>query len=371
MSADRGWADGTFAGIYSAVTLTAAFTLPLIGAQIDRFRIRYVSTTAAVCIIIGLLLLGSTASLPLIVLGLFLVRLCGQSVLILIGSTTVGRYFQGNRGRALSVSMIGLSAAEVLLPPVVAYLIVRMGYQQVWLLAAAGVTLIFLPAVWLLIRRHDNFQRADTVAAEQRERQPTVEGEHSWSRSEVLRDPRFRMIVPIALFLPFVFTGLVFNQAILAGARGYTAEWMALGLSAYGAARTVSLLLSGYVADRVGPDRLLRFVLFPVVAGLLLLLLVEDKWSVPVFFALAGLTAGLDAVVMPALWAMRYGPRFLGSIKSTVRLFVVVASAAAPVIFSFGLLRLGVETWLAVILGYALLCVGLARRERRAGLPPP
>ncbi|MEM9261336.1 MAG: hypothetical protein AAGA62_16970, partial [Bacteroidota bacterium] len=66
----------------------------------------------------------------------------------------------------------------------------------------------------------------------------------------------------------------------------------------------------------------------------------------------------------PALWAARYGPRFLGSIKSTVRLLVVLASATAPVAFSFGL-QLGQERWLGFILAYGLFCLALVWVEHR------
>ena len=69
----------------------------------------------------------------------------------------------------------------------------------------------------------------------------------------------------------------------------------------------------------------------------------------------------------PALWADRYGPRYLGSIKSTVRLFVVVASAAAPILFSFGL-GMGLTAWLSILIGYGLFCVALALGERRVDL---
>jgi len=38
------WEDGTFAALYSGATLLAAFSLPFIGTQVDRLRVRYVST---------------------------------------------------------------------------------------------------------------------------------------------------------------------------------------------------------------------------------------------------------------------------------------------------------------------------------------
>lgn len=364
MSERMDWADGTFATIYSSVTLAAAFLLPVIGRQVDRVRVRYVSTVVALSILGGTLLLALSHTLPLLVLGLFVVRLGGQGVLPLIGSTTIGRYFQQRRGRALSTSIVGISVAEVLLPPLATYAMLSYGYEPVWLMAGAAILLLFLPAVWLLITRYDNFQKADTVAKAQKVADPAATEIASWTRGEVLADRRFRLILPIVIFIPFVFTGLVFNQSVIADVRGYTAELMAYGLSAYGLVRVVFLLSAGSITDRLGPDRLLRFFLLPALLGLLLLLIVKASWSVPAFFILAGGSAGLDAVMMPSLWAERYGPRFLGSIKSTVRLFVVIASAIAPILFSYGL-RLGLEVWLGILLAYGLACLFLAYRERR------
>jgi MFS family permease len=364
MSTRMSWEDGTFAAIYSAVTLVAAFTLPAIGTQVDRLRIRYVSTTVALLLIIGCVTLGLTTNIFLLVPALFFVRLGGQGVLTLIGSTTIGRYFNEGRGKALSAAMIGLSMAEVLIPSLAVYVMSRMGYETVWLGMAALVGVIFLPAIWLLIRRYDNFQRGDTVAEEQAAAAPEGEVQASWTRREVLSDRRFQLLIPVFVFLPFVFTGLVFNQSIIGEARGYTAAWMALGLSTYGLSRVICLLSAGGLSDVHGPAKLLRFAYLPMLTGLAVLMAVKSDLAVPVFFALSGMTAGVESVLMPALWAERYGPRFLGSIKSTVRLFVVVASAAAPIVFSYGF-RLGLEVWLGVLLVYGLSCLLLLWLERR------
>ena len=364
MTERMGWADNTFAGIYSAVTLVAAFVLPVIGTQVDRHRVRYVSTAAAGCLLVGTALLAFSRETALLVAGLFVVRLGGQGVLPLIGSTTIGRYFDRRRGRALALSIIGVSAGEVMLPPLVTQVMGAYGYATVWLLAGCAVALVFLPLAWLLVRRHDDFQKATTVAESRLRRDPEAAGVDSWSRGDVLRDRRFQLVLPIVLFIPFVFTGLVFNQSVIAEARGYTAETMAYGISTYGLVRVVFLLFGGDLIDRIGPTTLLRFVLLPAVAGLLVLLLVEDHWAVPVFFGLMAVSGGTDSVNTPALWAERYGPRYLGSIKSTVRLFVVVSSAAAPILFSYGL-GWSQRGWLLVLVGYGVLCVLLALGERR------
>ncbi|TXF89976.1 MFS transporter [Neolewinella aurantiaca] len=364
VTARMGWEEGTFAALYSGATLAAAFTLPSIGTQVDRLRIRYVSTTVAVLLILACIAIASTANVYVFIVALFFVRLGGQGVMTLIGSTVTGRYFTQGRGKALSAAILGISLAEVTIPSLAVYVMSQYGYGPVWMGMAALLLVVFIPAVWLLIPRYDNFQRGDTVAEEQAKADPAAAGLTSWTRGEVLRDRRFQLLIPVFIFLPFVFTGLVFNQSVIAELRGYTAELMAIGLSTYGASRVVFLLGAGGISDRYGPANLLPLAYGPLLLGLVCLLFIKGSASVLIFFALGGMTAGTESVLMPALWAERYGPRFLGSIKSTVRLLVVLASAAAPIVFSYGF-RLGLETWLSILVIYGVLCLVLLWFERR------
>lgn len=364
MTEGLGWGEQTFAGIYSGVTLAAAFSLPFVGTWVDRLRVRYVSTAAAAVLVVGLVTLGAARDPWLLIPALFVVRLGGQGVLPLIGSTAIGRYFTEGRSKALSASLIGISAAEVVVPPLAVWGMGRLGYGPVWWLAAAAVVAVFLPAVWLLVRRRDAFQRADTVARQLAASSPSETGGRSWSRAEVLADPRFYLLLPALILIPFLFTGLVFNQAILTEQRGYTATLFALGLSTYGATRVVCLLLAGVAADRVGVLRLLRFVHLPALLALACLIVIGDSWSVPAFFGLAALTAGVESVIWPALWAERYGPRYLGSIKSMIRVVVVFASATAPIAFSLGM-NWNARAWLTLVLAYGVTAwVGVLLADR-------
>ncbi|NJC27656.1 MFS transporter [Neolewinella antarctica] len=361
ISEGMGWEKGTFAGIYSSLTLVAAFTLPFIGAQVDKMRVRYVSTATILALAIGCSLVALSPTAYPLIFGLFICRLGGQGVLTLIGSTTIGRYFNEGRGKALSASIIGIPIAEVIIPIGAVYLLQTQGYSTVWLVAAGALLFVFLPAIWTLIRRYDNFQRADTVAEEQAGAlEVGAEMQRSYKRGDVLRDRRFWLLLPAIVFTPFMFTGLMFNQSLIAEQRGYTAQWMALGISAYGTARVVCLLVAGEISDRMGPRRALRFVYFPAFAGLLCLWGMESDLAIPFFFALAGITAGIESVLWPALYAEWYGPRYLGSIKSMLKVVVVVASAVAPVVFSYGI-QWDLDTTLLLLVGYAALLLALTQ----------
>ena len=162
--------------------------------------------------------------------------------------------------------------------------------------------------------------------------------------------------------MPFVFTGLVFNQSDLAILRSYTPAQMAFGLSIFGFTKAIMLFTVGSLIDRYSAGRLLLFVLAPALAGLTTFTFVHTAIAVPVLFCLMAISGGSITVIAPALWAERYGPRYLGSIKSTVSLLVVLSSAAAPIVFTWGLQQ-SVTNWLLVIVTYGLACILLAFLE--------
>jgi MFS family permease len=166
------------------------------------------------------------------------------------------------------------------------------------------------------------------------------------------------------LFIPFVFTGIVFNQSDIALARAYSPALMAWGLSVFGFTRAVLLFTIGSLIDRFGSGQLFVYILLPAITGLAVFTFIDAGWAVPALFFLTAVSGGAITVTAPALWAERYGPRFLGSIKSTVSLLVVLSSAAAPIVFTWGL-RYGITLCLLTVIGYGLLCVLLAWVETR------
>ena len=357
VTATQGWGEDTFAALYSGATLVAAFSLPVVGIQLDKRSVRTVSTITVIMICLALVILASTSNIVFFAIALYVARLGGQGILPLIGSTTIGRFFQEGRGKALSLTNVGKSVAEVVVPPVVVAAMAAYGYATVWYGAAALLGLLFLPAIWLLIRKGDLFQKAERVAAAQAEA-ATTEEPASLSRGDAFRDPRLLLILPVYMLAPFVITGMVFNQSLIAELRTYTIAWMALGLSSYGIARSVCVLLGGPVIDRWGPERVLLFIHLPLIFGLLLFLVIDHRMAVPIFFVLCGTGMGAESVLWPALWSERYGPRNLGSIKSAIRVVMVLSTAISPVLFTWGFGHsLDVTLW--SVLAYGLFAIGL------------
>lgn len=354
LSERLGWANTDFSRAYALVTLLSALVLPHIGRFIDRFRARYVSTAAGIGIALGCALMALTTHWLPFTVGLFLTRMGGQGVLTLIGATTIGRFFSAGRGQALSLSIVGVSVAEILLPPAAVALLLAVGLTGSWLLIGGSLLLVFVPLLWLLVPRYDTFQTALATAAQNAGEQP------DYSRRHVLRDRRFYTFLPVILFPPFFLTGAFLNQNLIADARGWSLAWMAWCFSAFGIARVGAIFGTGRLVDQWGAPRLVRLLLLPTLGATLGLLYWPTPLAGIIFMLLAGLSAGAASVTGPALWAELYGQRHLGAIKSMITMLIVISSAIAPPVFSYGLKLMPFEGFFLTLGGTCLLIIAWA-----------
>ena len=60
------------------------------------------------------------------------------------GETTMARYFDKNRGKALSVSTLGGMIGVMVLPIVVVKLTFLVGWKHVWLISSLSILIYFL-----------------------------------------------------------------------------------------------------------------------------------------------------------------------------------------------------------------------------------
>src|SRR5690606_26436158 len=109
----------------------------------------------------------------------------------------------------------GYSTGEALLPVVVTLAIVAVGWRHVWLLVAAALVLVFMPAIGLL------FRGPFTPAAKPSQRSGAAGADPSWTRGRVLRDGLFWLVLSGVLANPAIVTLIFFHQAELVASKGW------------------------------------------------------------------------------------------------------------------------------------------------------
>mgnify|MGYP003625687760 FL=1 len=357
--AEFGLGHGSFGLVFTTVSVVAAVLLIWLGRLIDRVDLRPYTAVTLAALTGSMVVLSLAHSLWLFALALFVTRLCGQGLSIHIMGTAMARYFPQDRGKALSLSGLGLATGETILPITTVALIAAIGWRNVWMatgLVTAAALLVLVPmALKGFDRRHSDYLARQFQSVGQ-------PGEaRDWTRLEVLRDPRYLGAMALLLAYPYVSTGVLFHQAFIAEIRGWPIELLATGLISMAFMKVLTSLAIGPMIDRRGAVRLIPASVLPFIACFVALGTSSHPLMPYVFLGALGVGIGMLQPIMSAMFAEMYGVRNLGGIRAMSVAAMVLSAAAAPASFGF-LFDLGVsiETVTVGCIVYMLFAAVLA-----------
>jgi MFS family permease len=316
-----------FGGLYSAMTLLSAAVMVYSGRFIDAWSLRRFTLFVLGGLALGCLVMASAPHIFALALALFLLRHFGQGLSSHTGMTTAGRSFDSNRGQAVSLVQLGYASFEGFFPLMAVALMALIGWQQSWFVFAAILLLLAVPVQLYL------------SAAEPKPMAEEAQGDNeaaSADRSDVLRDRRFYMVMPLYLAPPFFLTGLFFHQVQLAESRDWPIAALAAAFTLYAFAKVTVSLLTGPTIDRLSALRLMPLTAVPLVLAFSLLLVPYDvfgSWTPFIYMGLIGINLGMAGPISGGLWPELFGTAHLGAIRSLTSPIVISATAAAPVLF--------------------------------------
>ncbi len=320
---------GEFGSIYAVATLASGTLMFWLGRMIDHVDLRIFTLLTCLFLIFSCFSMALAPTLALLYFALFSVRLAGQGLMSHTGMTSMGRYFGNQRGKAVSIAALGYPLGAASLPLIGVFFNETFGWRLSWGFIGCVLIPVLLPTIlWLLKghkQRHQQMTRISRKVAN-----VSDESDLSWTRSMVLQDIRFYLILPAVLAPGYIMTGFFFHQVHLVESKGWSMNWFATSFIAYSLTTIISSLSSGPLIDRKSAWRLLPCVLPPL--GLALILLSAGNHPfVAIFFMLAaGITVGVNYSLFAALWAELYGTTHLGAIRSLVATLTVISTALAP-----------------------------------------
>ena len=341
---------GGFGTIYMIATLASALTLTRAGQVVDRYSVRRVAMVVIPMLAIGAIAMGFSHHVALLLPVIYLLRLFGQGMMVHTAYTGTARWFSAQRGRALSVIILGHNAGDALMPILFVSVAGAIGWRNGWLLAAASLLLFALPLESSLAAVNRTPRASDPT--------PRVSDARDWKRSEVIRDPYFYLLMLAVMAPSFIVTVIFFHQVYLVESRGWSMEAFAASFAVSAAVNSCFTLLVGQLIDRFSGVSLLPFVLLPLGAACLVLGSIDAQWSAFAFMALLGVSNGLSTTLFGAVWPEIYGLKNLGSIRALVVSASVLASAVGPGLTGY-LIDLGVS-YPGQILAMGLYCVGVS-----------
>jgi MFS family permease len=365
-----------YSGIYSAATLCSGITIVFAGKIIDRVPLKKFTLWVITGIFIANLIAGFTMNLVMLFFAIFLLRFFGQGLLSHTSITTMGRYFSKARGKALSIAILGYPLAETLMPIAVLTAIMMIGWRESFIISAAIILIIMLPLVLFLIRNFDrkNIREDSTTEQKKHSPSPDISQEKIWSQKDIVRNFFFYIFAPTTFVMGFAQTALFYFQIFIAEFKGWSPEWMAINITAYAIASSISSIFAGPVIDRFSAIRIFPFVLFPLIAGLLVLSFFTSPVATTLFWFLVGISGGVNPTVSNALYAETYGTRNLGSVRSVFTFVMIISTAAGPVVYStfldsgftFNHIHLGMVALILVYIGVIILVLNKKRKIKAA-----
>ena len=324
---DLNISHGQFGSIYALATLISSFTLIWIGKKIDDLRLIYFSFFVIFLLFFSSIFFSFINSVYLLLVGIFFLRLSGQGLMSHTATTSISRYFNRNRGKALSATWLGLSAAEFIMPITIVFFLSAYSWRSIWL-SISLLVILFLPII--------SFLTINKINLSSRESQGDIlkkDNIKSWTRRELLADPKFYLISLLMLALPTINTGVFVYQSFILESKNWGDFVIAKSFMFYAILSVITLFVSGPIIDKFTSRRILPLMNIPSLFAMLILFYFDDQVSAYFVFGFMGISNGLANVLGSSTWAEIYGVKYLGSIKALTTAMMVFATSFGTAIF--------------------------------------
>jgi predicted MFS family arabinose efflux permease len=319
---------GQFGSIYASATLLSSFILVWIGKKVDDLKILKFSSYVILLLAISCFLFSKISSIIFLFFSIFLMRLSGQGLMSHSATTTISRYFERSRGKALSATWLGLSLAEFILPLLIVFLLTIIEWRNIWLSISILVIIVLPLASFLLVRNINLDSRENSINKNKR-----LLKTKQWKRVEVLKDYRFYIICLNMLAMPWIATGTFVYQSFISSSKDWGPYVIAQSFMVYSILSVVTLFFSGFLIDKFSSRKLLIYMNIPLFFSVFVLFYFDSPISSFVFLGLIGISNGLANVLGSSTWAEIYGVKYIGSIKALTTALMVFSTAFGTGLF--------------------------------------
>ena len=344
---------GQFGSIYASATLLSSFILVWIGKKIDDFNILKFSSYVIVLLAISCFLFSKISSIVFLFFSIFIMRLSGQGLMSHTATTTISRFFERSRGRALSTTWLGLSLAEFILPLLIVFLLTIIEWRDIWL-SISILIIVALPLVSFFLVKNVKLDSREISSNKKKK----IKKIKQWKRIEVIKDYRFYIICLNMLAMPWIATGTFVYQSFISTSKSWGPYVIAQSFMVYSILSVVTLFFSGFLIDKFSSRKLLMYMNIPLLFSAFVLFYFKSPVSSFIFLGLIGMSNGLANILGSATWAEIYGVKYIGSIKALTTALMVFSTAFGTALF--GLLidnRFSIEQIALVSGSYILIAI--------------
>ena len=263
---ELGITHGQFGTIYASATIFSSLLLIWLGKKIDDYKILNYSFFVITLLFFSSLTFSFINNIYFLAFGIFLMRLSGQGLMSHASTTTISRFFDKSRGKALSTVWFGLSTAEFILPVLVTFLFVVYSWRTVWQ-GIAILVILFLPFVILNTIKSINLDSREKGNSSNLKKIKIK----SWKRRDVIKDFRFYILSLNLLAMPWMATGVFVYQSFITDSKMWNAYTIPKAFMVYSVASILTLFSSGYLGDKFKSLKLVLIMNIPLLLAMVVL----------------------------------------------------------------------------------------------------
>ena len=258
-----GWSRGELKFRDLITFWIVAAIAPFAGVFIDRIGVKRMLMAGCTLLAVGYVLYSRLDSLAMlyaihVVLALGLLGASTMCCVILISS-----WFQKHRGLAIGIALVGTSLGSILLSPVNALLIERLGWRQAFLLEAA-LPVLMLVLIALVVRSTPAEVGAVAVGVEQQGRDLRQEG---LTLQQAVRTRTFWAIGLSGMMIYYSILSLYNHLFLHLRELGFEPLRAGFSLSLLGLMGLVGKLVNGALADRIDRHKVFLACLVVMLVG--------------------------------------------------------------------------------------------------------
>lgn len=351
MVEEFGWSRASVTGAIAFGSLSGGLLSLAVGPVLDRHGPRMVTFWGILLLSLGLGAMMFVTEIWQLYLFFGVGRMVVIGVLSLSVSVSIANWFVRLRGRAMGITKIGDRLGSALLPLMVQFLILALGWRMAWGALGAVVFLISgIPALVFLRHRPEDMGLSPDGASPASDKGGAIhppdrldasadDSEPVWTRAQATRARAFWVLIFLNSLIPFAQAGINFHIYPFLTDQGFSATTAVWILTTFAVSGMAGSAAWGILTERFPIQRLLAANV--IGNGLIFLLL---YWAVQFRFdgalgttlifllaALHGLFHGGRNPMIPVIWANFFGRRSLGSIYSLGNPFYFTANAIGPV----------------------------------------
>lgn len=348
---ELGVTRGAFSLIRTFEIGIAALIVPLLGPMIDRHGGRWILIIGVLMESAGLLLSSLVQSFWQFALVRCSLVIAGEALLgSLVINVTIAQWFVKKRGRAMAIANLGTGVAKLGIPLLAASLFVLIGWRGTWAIFGVVAPLLVVAPALIFIRRRpedvgllpDGETEIEKPAVPQaaalgsmafRQHEPIVE--IAWTRSEVLRQPTFWLLVMTFGIAGVGIAGLNLHIFSFVTDIGYSPLIAASFMSTIALTQLASTLVWGALADKFDITKVSCVQFLIQGMGLVIALLSDQIHLVYLGFFLYGTGLAGSFVLREVIWASFFGRTSLGTVRGLSLFFSHLFAASGAPFFGF------------------------------------